>query len=87
MNYKCTIRVCRNLQSLIKLNMNPEKHQEWYIFCCFKTNFFSNHFHLVQANPPTWAISQLFFTIVIYDHNDSGQYYKTTITIVIDDPS
>ncbi len=26
-------------------------------------------------------------TIVIYDHNDSGQYYKTTITIVIDDPS
>ncbi len=27
------------------------------------------------------------FTIVIYNHNDSGQYYKTTITIVIDDPS
>jgi hypothetical protein len=27
------------------------------------------------------------FTIVIYDHNDSGQYYKTTITIVIYDPS
>jgi hypothetical protein len=25
--------------------------------------------------------------IVIYDHNDSGQYYKTTITIIIDDPS
>ncbi len=25
--------------------------------------------------------------IVIYNHNDSGQYYKTTITIVIDDPS
>ena len=25
------------------------------------------------------------FTIVIYYHNDSGQYYKTTITIVIDD--
>ncbi len=24
-------------------------------------------------------------TIVIYDRNDSGQYYKTTITIVIDD--
>jgi hypothetical protein len=23
-------------------------------------------------------------TIVIYDRNDSGQYYKTTITIVID---
>jgi hypothetical protein len=22
-------------------------------------------------------------TIIIYDHNDSGQYYKTTITIVI----
>jgi hypothetical protein len=27
------------------------------------------------------------FTIVIYNRNDSGQYYKTTITIVIDDPS
>jgi hypothetical protein len=27
------------------------------------------------------------FTIVIYDRNDSGQYYKTTITIIIDDPS
>ncbi len=27
------------------------------------------------------------FTIVIYNHNDSGQYYKTRITIVIDDPS
>ncbi len=26
-------------------------------------------------------------TIVIYNRNDSGQYYKTTITIVIDDPS
>ncbi len=25
--------------------------------------------------------------IVIYDRNDSGQYYKTTITIVIDDPN
>jgi hypothetical protein len=25
--------------------------------------------------------------IVIYDRNDSGQYYKTTITIVIDDSS
>jgi hypothetical protein len=24
--------------------------------------------------------------IVIYDHNDSAQYHKTTITIVIDDP-
>ncbi len=26
-------------------------------------------------------------TIVIYDGNDSGPYYKTTIMIVIDDPS
>jgi len=25
------------------------------------------------------------FTIVINDHNDSGQYYKTTTMIVIDD--
>ncbi len=27
------------------------------------------------------------FMIVIYDRNDSGQYYKTTIMIVTDDPS
>jgi hypothetical protein len=27
------------------------------------------------------------FTIIIYDHNDSGQYYKTTITIIINNPS
>ncbi len=26
-------------------------------------------------------------TVIIYDRNDSGQYYKTTIMIVIDDPS
>jgi len=25
-------------------------------------------------------------TIVIYDRNDSVQYHKTTITIIIDDP-
>ena len=25
--------------------------------------------------------------IITYNHNDSGQYYKTKITIVIDDPS
>jgi hypothetical protein len=36
------------------------------------------------------AISGLYnkqVMIVIYDRNDSDQYYKTTITIVIDDPS
>ncbi len=36
------------------------------------------------------ATSSLYYkqvTIIIYDCNDSGQYYKTTITIVIDDPS
>ena len=27
------------------------------------------------------------FTIVIYDRNDSGQFYKTRIMNVIDDPS
>ncbi len=25
--------------------------------------------------------------IIIHEHNDIGQYYKTTITIIIDDPS
>jgi hypothetical protein len=28
-----------------------------------------------------------YFTIVIYDHNDSGQYYKAKIMIIIDDTS
>ncbi len=27
------------------------------------------------------------FMIVIYDRNDSGKYYKTTITMGIDDPN
>jgi hypothetical protein len=27
------------------------------------------------------------FMIIIYDLNDNGQNYKTTITILIDDPS
>jgi hypothetical protein len=27
------------------------------------------------------------FTIIIYDRNDSGQYYKTTIMIKMDDSS
>ncbi len=39
----------------------------------------------VQA--PTSGLYYKQVTIVIYDCNDSGQYYKTTITIVIDDPS
>jgi hypothetical protein len=36
------------------------------------------------------ATSGLFykcFMVVIYDRNDSGNYYKTTIMIVIDNPS
>ena len=27
------------------------------------------------------------FMIVIYNHNESGQYYKTKITIIIYDPT
>ncbi len=40
--------------------------------------------------PFTSTFSGLYYkqvTIVIYDRNDSGQYYKTTIAIVIYDPS
>jgi hypothetical protein len=36
------------------------------------------------------TISGLYYKqvmIVIYDCNDSGQHYKTTIMIIIDDPS
>ncbi len=38
-------------------------------------------------SPPACGQYYKCFTIVIYDRNDSGQYYKTRITIVIDDPS
>jgi hypothetical protein len=27
------------------------------------------------------------FLAILYNHNDSCRYYKTTITIIIDDPS
>jgi len=40
---------------------------------------------IVQS--PTSGLYYKCFMIIIYDCNDSGQYYKTTITIVIDDPS
>jgi hypothetical protein len=36
---------------------------------------------------PTSGLYYKCFMIIIYDRNDSGQYYKTTIMIVIDDPS
>jgi hypothetical protein len=45
---------------------------------------------LVQVITYIQYTSDLFykcFTIINYDHNDSGQYYKTTITIIIYDPS
>jgi hypothetical protein len=35
----------------------------------------------------TYGLYYKCFTIVIYDRNDSDQYYKTRIMIVIDDPS
>jgi hypothetical protein len=38
-------------------------------------------------DPYTSGLYYKCFTIVIYNYNDSGQYYKTTITIVIYDPS
>jgi hypothetical protein len=47
-----------------------------------------------EGSEAEWIISQMTsglyykcFTIVIYDCNDSDQYYKTRIMIVIDDPS
>ncbi len=35
----------------------------------------------------TCGLYYKYFIIVIYDRYDSGQYFKTAITIVIDDPS
>ncbi len=41
-----------------------------------------------QVRPePTSGLYYKCLTIVIYYPNESGQYYKTTITIIIDDPS
>jgi len=34
----------------------------------------------------TCGLYYKYVTIVIYDRNDSVQYNKTTITIIIDDP-
>jgi hypothetical protein len=42
---------------------------------------------ILQLGPLSWRVILhlwhvlLSFTVVIYDHNDSGQYYKTMITI------
>ncbi len=35
----------------------------------------------------TSGLYYISFKIIIYDHNDSGQYYKTMITIIIYDHS
>ena len=46
--------------------------------------------HMIKQASKEIRISDLYykcFMIVIYDRNDSGQYYKTWITIVIDNPS
>ncbi len=39
--------------------------------------------HTPRAENSTRGLYYKSFTIVIYDCNDSGQYYKTVITIVI----
>ena len=39
------------------------------------------------STPETTGLYYKCFTIVIYDRNDSGQYYNTTIMIVIYVPS
>ncbi len=44
---------------------------------------------LLMMLESSFRISGLYYkhvTIVIYDRNDSVQYHKTTITIVIDNP-
>jgi hypothetical protein len=35
---------------------------------------------------PAFGLYYKSFTIVIYNRNDSGQYYKSTITIIIYEP-
>ncbi len=44
-------------------------------------------FFTKQATLISSGLYYQFFMIVIYNHNDSGQYYKTTIMIAIDNPS
>ncbi len=54
-------------------------------------DYSTDHIKIVGSSPAavtgTCGLDYKYFTIVIYDHNDRGQYYKTTITIVIDDLS
>ncbi len=54
----------------------------------------SNLFGLIISNEgkkfyniDTSGLKYKCFMIIIYNRNDSGQYYKTRITIVIDNPS
>ena len=44
-------------------------------------------FGIFFVNRVTSGLYYKCFMIVIYNRNDSGQCYKTTIMIVIDDPS
>ncbi len=55
---------------------------DWLSFCTVYTCLFYEIHYL-----ETSGLYYKHVTIVIYDRNDSGQYYKTTIMIVIDDPS
>ncbi len=48
-----------------------------------KKPYFNWDIHFVQRNQ-NCGLYYKTITIVIYDHNDSGQYYNTRITIVID---
>ncbi len=51
------------------------------------TNILGNKEQFTKTRLVVCGLYYNCFTIIIYDRNDSGQNYKTTITIVIDDPS
>ncbi len=58
--------------------------------CAIKLHTAVAHNKLVRFPLHPSVVCGLYYktiTIVIYDHNDNGQHYKTTITIVIDNPS
>ncbi len=75
--------VCQSKQLIMSLSL-----------FLFKQFFLRHSLYVIQCVLLHLIISAAFcglyykyFTIVIYDRNDSGQYYKTRITIVIVDTS
>jgi hypothetical protein len=89
--YKFNFEVVKIFKNSISLLLSFSFNKKYFLSILFQdlVVFFlsTSSFNCRDAK---YELSGLYYkqvTIIIYDRNDSGQYYKTTITIVIDDPS